>query len=91
MPTIHLLVKGEVQGVFFRATAKKIADKLDLTGWVKNTNDGDVEAIATGSQQQLDEFISWCKKGPERAEVEDVIVTPQKEISFTDFEIIRGR
>ena len=91
MPTIHLLVKGEVQGVFFRATAKKIADKLNLTGWIKNTNDGDVEAIATGDQQQLDEFINWCRKGPERAEVEEVIVTQEKETSFDDFEVIRGR
>ena len=91
MPTIHLLIKGEVQGVFYRATAKKIADKLNVTGWIKNTKAGDVEAIATGSQQQLDEFINWCKKGPEKAKVEDVIVTQEKETSFNDFEVIRGR
>ena len=91
MPTIHLLIKGEVQGVFFRATAKKIADKLNVTGWIKNTENGDVEAIATGSQQQLEEFINWCKKGPEKSEVEDVIITSEKETSFSDFEVIRGR
>lgn len=91
MPTIHLLIKGEVQGVFYRATAKKIADKLNLTGWIKNTKDGNVEAIATGDQQQLDEFINWCKTGPENAEVEDVIITQEEETSFNDFEVIRGR
>ena len=91
MPAIHLLIKGEVQGVFYRATAKKVADKLGLTGWIKNTKDGHVEAVVTGGQQQLDEFINWCKKGPEKAEVEDVIVTQEQETSFNDFEVIRGR
>ncbi|HUS02645.1 MAG TPA: acylphosphatase [Chitinophagaceae bacterium] len=91
MPTIHLLIKGEVQGVFYRATAKKMAEKLNITGWIKNTKAGDVEAMATGEQQDLDEFINWCKKGPEKAEVEDVIITQEKETSFNDFEVIRGR
>ena len=91
MPTIHLLIKGEVQGVFYRATAKKIADKLRVTGWIKNREDDDVEAMVTGSQQQLDEFTVWCRRGPEKAKVEDVLVTPENETSFNDFEVIRGR
>ena len=91
MPTVHLLIKGKVQGVFFRATAKKIADKLNLTGWIKNREDDDVEAMVTGSQQQLEEFINWCRKGPEKAEVEDVIVTQEKETVFNDFEVIRRK
>ncbi len=88
MPTIHLLIKGEVQGVFYRATAKKIAQKLKVTGWIKN-KDGNVEAMVTGTQEQLNEFIKWCRQGPEKAKVEDVIVAEQKETSFTDFEIVR--
>lgn len=91
MPTIHLLIKGKVQGVFYRATAKKIAGKLDLTGWIRNTGEGDVEAMVTGNQDQLDQFISWCKKGPEKAQVTDVTVTPEDESAFKDFEVIRGR
>ena len=91
MPTNHLIIKGEVQGVFFRATAKKIADKLKVTGWIKNTAAGDVEALVTGSQEELNEFINWCKQGPEKAEVADVIVTEENETSFNDFEVIRGR
>ena len=91
MPTIHLLIKGKVQGVFFRATAKKVADKLKLTGWIKNTGDDTVEAMVTGTQQQLEEFINWCKQGPEKADVEDVIATGEKEKLFDGFEIIRGR
>lgn len=88
MPTIHLFIKGKVQGVFYRATAKKIAQKLKLTGWIKNT-DGNVEAMVTGTQEQLNEFIKWCKQGPEIAKVDDVIVAQHKETSFTDFEIVR--
>ncbi len=89
MPTMHLLIKGDVQGVFYRATAKKIADKLNLTGWIKNTKEGDVEAMITGKENQLEEFIEWCRNGPEKAGVEDVIVTQEKETSFDDFEIVR--
>ncbi len=91
MPTIHLLIKGNVQGVFYRATAKKVAYKLNLTGWIKNTKDDDVEATITGDEDQLQEFINWSKKGPEKAYVEEVIVTKLKDIMFTNFEIIRGQ
>jgi acylphosphatase len=90
MPTNHLLIKGQVQGVFFRATAKKIADKLNIKGWIKNTEEGDVEAMITCSEQQLDEFLNWCNKGSEKAIVEDVIVTKKSETTFEDFKVIRG-
>lgn len=91
MPAIRLHIKGEVQGVFYRASAKKVADKLNITGWIKNTPGGDVEAVVSGGEKELQEFINWCKKGPDKAAVEDVMVTPEKEINFTDFDIIRGR
>jgi acylphosphatase len=91
MPTIHLYIKGEVQGVFFRATAKKIADALNITGWIKNTNNGEVEAMVTGSQEQLGEFVKWCKHGPEKAVVEDVDIIDEDETVFDDFVVIRGR
>lgn len=91
MPTIHLLIKGEVQGVFYRASAQKIANKLTVTGWVKNTAEGNVEALVTGNERSLTQFIAWCKQGPEKATVTDVIVTPGNETFFTEFEIIRGR
>ncbi len=89
MPSIHLLIKGKVQGVFYRASAKKIAEKLNLTGWIRNTEQGDVEAMVTGTQLKLQEFINWCKQGSENAKVEDVIVTEQQEITFKKFEIVR--
>lgn len=89
MATVNLIVKGKVQGVFFRAEAKENADKLGITGWVKNREDGNVEIMAKGAQHAVDAFIQWCKTGPKRANVNDVIVTPLHIEDFSSFEIIR--
>jgi len=89
MSTVHLLIKGKVQGVFFRATAKEVADKLGIKGWVKNTWSDDVEAMATGSEDAVQKFIEWCKIGPRKAFVEKIIVTPKEDASFKDFSVIR--
>ncbi|ANE52708.1 acylphosphatase [Flavisolibacter tropicus] len=90
MPTVYLLIKGKVQGVFYRATAKEEADQLQLTGWIKNTEEGHVEAVASGSQYALDQFISWCKKGPRKAEVSEVEIKTLPEETFEQFSILRG-
>lgn len=89
MPTFHLVIKGKVQGVFYRATAKEIADESGIKGWIKNTSDGNVEAMITGHEKQLQQFVEWCKKGPRKAIVSDVLATEQKEMVFTDFSVIR--
>ena len=89
MPTVHLIIKGEVQGVFYRATAKKTADELGISGWIKNTEEGNVEALVTGSRQQLVKFISWCKQGPVTAKISEVVSTEQTETFFESFVIIR--
>ena len=89
MPTIHLIIKGKVQGVFFRATAKDVADEIGVTGWVKNTEEGNVEIMATGSEEQLDKLIEWCRKGPKRAIVTGVVENSREEQHFTGFEVLR--
>ena len=66
-----------MQGVFYRASAKEKADELGVTGWVKNTVDGFVEAVASGSDNTVQQFVEWCKKGPSRARVDDVVITAQ--------------
>ncbi|VVB80788.1 Acylphosphatase [uncultured archaeon] len=66
---IHILVYGKVQGVFFRDYTKKEADKLGLTGWVKNIDDA-VEIIAEGDKTKLREFILNCQKGNPLSKVE---------------------
>lgn len=89
MPTFHLLIKGKVQGVFYRATAAEKAEELGIAGWIKNTAEGDVEALVTANEAQLKQFIDWCKQGPRRANVAEVILTEQDEIVFESFSVIR--
>ena len=66
---VHIIVHGQVQGVFFRALAQTQASELGVTGWVRNLQDGTVEVHAEGDQEALGEFIKWCHKGPSHAKV----------------------
>ena len=87
--TLHVLISGKVQGVFYRAEAKEQAKTLGIKGWVKNTADDKVEAVVSGSEENLNQFIEWCRKGPRRAQVTDVSITQTEEQNFDDFEVIR--
>lgn len=89
MPTVHLVVKGRVQGVFYRATAKDVADETGVGGWVKNIEEGHVEIMATGTDEQLQKFVEWCKIGPRKAIVTDVVLTQMPEEVFDDFKVVR--
>lgn len=89
MITRQILIKGKVQGVFYRASAKKIAEQLALSGWVRNTKDGDVQATVTGDDDAVAKFIDWCNKGPEKAVVKDVAVTILPLAEFSNFSILR--
>lgn len=89
MPVKRLIIKGKVQGVYFRARAKEFADNAGITGWVRNTVDGCVEALASGSAAQLELFINWCRRGPERAEVVEMIIMDEPETPFEGFRILR--
>jgi acylphosphatase len=70
----HIVVRGRVQGVFFRASAQDEALALGLTGEVSNLPDGAVEAIVEGERRPVEDFIAWCERGPPSARVEDVEV-----------------
>lgn len=87
MPTIHLLIKGKVQGVFFRASAKNKALELGINGWVKNTREGCVELLVNGKEDALNQFVAWCHKGPGRACVLEVEVSTAEEMKFDSFQI----
>ena len=66
---VRLIIEGRVQGVFFRHHTQEMAAKLGLKGWVKNMQNGDVEAIFEGPQQEVNQMIQWCRQGPPRARV----------------------
>jgi acylphosphatase len=89
MKTVHLQIAGRVQGVFFRAKAKEIADIHKISGWIRNTDDGNVEACISGEDSAVEQFILWCKHGPERAKVENVLVNYTSVKKFDKFEVIR--
>ncbi len=89
MKTIHIKISGHVQGVFFRASAKEQALLNNIKGWIKNTKEGDVEAIVFGEERALVAFIAWCHRGPEKAQVVEVLVTPLEKQMFNEFKVIR--
>lgn len=89
MKTVRLLIKGKVQGVFYRATAKDVADLTGVKGWVRNLPDNSVEVTATATEETLQKFINWCKQGPPKARVDDVIVKELDLLEFSNFKVIR--
>lgn len=71
----HLFIQGRVQGVFFRAFTRNVAQKLGLNGWARNLYDGRVEAVFEGSLEVIELAITECKKGPPGSYVHDIEVT----------------
>ena len=83
---VRLVVRGRVQGVFFRATCAREARARGLGGTVANRPDGSVEAVFEGPANQVDSMVGWCRSGPEHAEissVEAIEESPHGERSFT--------
>jgi acylphosphatase len=68
------MISGDVQGVFFRATAEEVARRHGVRGWIRNNQDGTVEAVAEGEEASVNEFVVWCRKGPRAAHVVSVEV-----------------
>lgn len=79
MKKVNIKIYGRVQGVFFRHNTKKVADKLNVKGWVKNNSDGTVEAVIEGDKKDVDSLINWCRKGPIGSKVEKIEV---KEVRY---------
>ena len=69
---IQLVVRGRVQGVYFRATAQREAREHGLTGWVKNRSDGSVEMVIEGEEDDVKDFLNWAQAGPTTARVDKV-------------------
>ena len=69
---VHCVVRGRVQGVFFRASAQREAKRLGLTGWVRNLSDGSVEIVVEGEDEQVRELLQWAQHGPSAARVDRV-------------------
>lgn len=75
MKSVHVYISGRVQGVFFRAETQRAAMSFNLTGWVKNMQDGRVEAVFEGEDENVDKMLAWCHVGSPAARVENVAIT----------------
>jgi acylphosphatase len=83
----RVLVSGEVQGVFFRDTCRRIAGQQGVAGWVRNLPDGRVEAVFEGDAEIVDRLVHWARRGPSRARVTAVTVREEPAEGLTTFEI----
>jgi acylphosphatase len=82
----HLLISGRVQGVGFRYSMAEEAERLGVTGWVRNRRDGTVEAVIDGQAAVVEALLAWARRGPPSARVTDVTIT-EMEGSFERFEM----
>jgi acylphosphatase len=87
MKQSHVFISGFVQGVSFRYFVKTHAKQLGLTGWVRNTEDGGVEAVFTGDKEKIEEMIALCRKGPMLAEVKQLGFEWEEPEEFVGFKI----
>jgi len=88
MKRVRVIVSGIVQGVFFRAATRRAAADFNLTGWVRNMDDGRVEAVLEGEDSDVEKMIAWCNVGPPSAGVEEVTTAEEHYTGgFHDFSI----
>lgn len=88
MKRIRIIISGKVVSVFFRYFIYENANKLNIKGWVRNTQDEKVEALLEGDLQSIQELIKLCKNGPKNAIVDDIDIRYEKFTGeFQDFEI----
>lgn len=83
--SVRVLVEGRVQGVWFRESTRREAERLGVAGWVRNLPDGRVEAVFEGDPAAVESAIAWARQGPERAVVtrlERIDETPQGLTTF---------
>lgn len=84
----RILVEGRVQGVGYRASARRMARSLGLTGWARNLRDGRVEILVEGEESAVDRMVEWCRRGPAAARVTRVTVQKgQATNQYTGFHI----
>ena len=87
---VHVVVRGHVQGVGFRANCARRAEALGVTGWVRNQWDGSVEALFEGEVAAVDRLVDWCRAGPSRSDVTSVVVADAEDAPLQRSFSIRG-
>jgi acylphosphatase len=83
----RVVVHGNVQGVFFRDSTQRRASSRGVAGWVRNRDDGSVEAVFEGDPEAVDSMIEFCRSGPSGADVRSVDVEDEEPEGLSDFSI----
>lgn len=87
MTRVRVVVRGRVQGVFFRAEARARADSLGLAGWIRNLPDGSVEALFEGEPELVESMVAWCRRGPSGADVDEVEARAEEPAGEGEFRV----
>lgn len=87
MVRYRVLISGRVQGVFFRDTCRRVAEQHGVNGWVRNLQDGSVEAVFEGPAAEVGRLVEWSHRGPRSAVVEDVHVEAEPPEGISGFQI----
>jgi len=86
---LHMVVRGRVQGVYFRASAQREARRLGVCGWVRNRSDGSLEIVAEGEEAAVRDLHGWAQKGPSAARVDKVDTRWRSYVGeYSDFRIL---
>ena len=83
----RVVARGRVQGVFFRDSVRRMAESQGVSGWVTNRGDGAVEAAFEGEADAVERLVEFCRRGPGRAEVEQVEVNEEETEGISGFAI----
>jgi acylphosphatase len=83
----HVVVRGRVQGVWFRESCRAQASALGLGGWVRNASDGSVEAVFEGPEAAVERAVEWCRTGPDQARVDALDVRRESPTGEPNFHV----
>lgn len=84
---VHVVIRGRVQGVFYRGWTEERARKLGVDGWIRNRSDGAVEGLFSGPSDAVDALLDACRQGPPAARVDDIAVEPAEPMARGGFEV----
>jgi acylphosphatase len=83
----RVVARGNVQGVFFRDATQREAKSAGVAGWVRNRSDGAVEAVFEGDEQAVERMVEFARRGPRRADVEDLEVVDEDPEGLSGFDV----
>lgn len=84
----HCIISGRVQGVSYRQATRERALQLGIRGWVRNCDNGDVEAFICGEEERIETLLQWLRQGPQRAKVDSLIATTAELMTYEEFTIV---